>query len=89
MRWLLADILADLDAAAGQLREQDKRLRTLLGNLARCFRKHEYAATKVGEFADHLSDDYWSDPRQLPGRPWPRRPLSRPVAAARRPGADR
>ncbi|OGS71317.1 MAG: hypothetical protein A2063_07015 [Gallionellales bacterium GWA2_60_142] len=61
VHWLLPDILSELDAATGQLREQERLLRQHLGTLVRTFRKPEYAATKVGEFATNIADDYWSE----------------------------
>lgn len=62
--WPLPEIITELDAARGQLHEQEKRLRQHLSALVRTFRKQEFAATKVGDYAGHLLDDYWSDVRQ-------------------------
>jgi len=64
MHWLLPEILTELDTATGQLREQERLLSLHLGTLVRTFRKVEYAATKVGEYAAHIADDYRSEDRQ-------------------------
>lgn len=63
VHWPLPEIISELDTATGQLREQEKLLRQHLTALVRTFRKQEYAATKVGEYAAHIADDYWSDAR--------------------------
>lgn len=64
VHWLLPEILTELDTATSQLREQERLLRQHLGALVRTFKKLEYASTKVGEYATHIADDYWSEARR-------------------------
>lgn len=61
IHWQLPEILSELDNATGQLRDQEHRLRQHLGALVRAFRKQEFTATKIGEYAMHLADDYLSE----------------------------
>lgn len=61
IHWQLPEILSELDNATGQLRDQEHRLRQHLGTLVRAFRKQEFTATKIGEYATHLADDYISE----------------------------
>ncbi|TWO80364.1 hypothetical protein CBW56_09655 [Denitratisoma oestradiolicum] len=61
IHWQLPEILSELDNATGQLRDQEHRLHQHLGSLVRAFRKQEFTATKIGEYATHLADDYWSE----------------------------
>lgn len=64
IHWSLPEILTELDAATDQLRTHERLLSQHLGTLVRTFRKVEFTATKVGEFAIHLADDYRSEVRQ-------------------------
>lgn len=59
--WVLGEILTAFDEARLQWQLHEEQVRKRLGVIFRLFRKPEYSATKVGEYAAHFADDFLSD----------------------------
>ncbi len=61
LTWLLPEILTAFDDARKRWQGQEELLRKHLGAAVRGFRKPEFAATKIGEYAAHFADDPLQD----------------------------
>ena len=61
LTWLLPEILSAFDEARKRWQGQEELLRKHLAATVRGFRKPEFAATKVGEYAVHFADDPLQD----------------------------
>lgn len=64
LTWLLPEIISAFDLAHKQAQEQKKLVEKHLGTVMKVFRKTEYSATKVGEYAGHFEASYLTD---IPG----------------------
>ena len=61
LTWLLPEIISAFDQAHKQAQEQKKLTAQTLGSVMKVFRKNEYSATKVGEYAEHFAENYLAE----------------------------